>query len=224
MNVTKLGQQILQSLCLKIFYGEIPENGKLPSIRDLAIEYKASTVIIREAVIVLETLGIVQIEHGKGVFLVQPDSLIEQIFNTRRELEKSIISDVAQNIGKSDLAYLKEQVSSMDKAAKPYNISDSYGQFDALFHGRIISLGRNFIAGRFLSMIRSAIYTPGIYRSNMLAQDPDYLIKSNKLHWEMYYALEAKDPEMAIAASGRHEDRVRKGWKRSHELWLASEN
>jgi len=48
---------------------------RLPGERDLAEALKATRPVVREAIRLLEGLGIVSVEHGRGVFLVERQSL-----------------------------------------------------------------------------------------------------------------------------------------------------
>jgi GntR family transcriptional regulator len=69
-------QQIAADLRERIMTGVYAAGAKLPSERELVESYGVSRPTVREAVGVLESEGIVTIEHGRGVFVRPPAEII----------------------------------------------------------------------------------------------------------------------------------------------------
>ena len=64
-----LSEQIAESLTRRIVDGRYPVGAKLPTERELAVEFGANRNAIREAIKRLEALGVVQSRRGAGTFV-----------------------------------------------------------------------------------------------------------------------------------------------------------
>jgi DNA-binding FadR family transcriptional regulator len=61
---------VAQRLLSSIHSGELPAGSQLPPDRVLAVDFSVSRGTMREALLALELLGVVDIRHGAGVFVV----------------------------------------------------------------------------------------------------------------------------------------------------------
>lgn len=75
-------RQIAADLREKITTGVYAPGVQLPSERDLVATYGVSRPTVREAVGLLESEGVVTIEHGRGVF-VRPPAAIQRLSRSR---------------------------------------------------------------------------------------------------------------------------------------------
>jgi GntR family transcriptional regulator len=62
-------RQIADALRLRINAGELGPGDRLPSERELAAEHGAARNTARQAIAILQAEGLVQAEHGRGVFV-----------------------------------------------------------------------------------------------------------------------------------------------------------
>ena len=62
-------RQIADQLRTAITQGEFPPGAKLPSERVLMDRYQTSRVTVRQAIAVLGAEGLIDVEHGRGVFV-----------------------------------------------------------------------------------------------------------------------------------------------------------
>ena len=69
-------RRIAADLRAAIEAGELTAGQKLPSERDLAAQYGTARNTAREAIRLLETAGLVDVEQGRGVFVHRPAPLI----------------------------------------------------------------------------------------------------------------------------------------------------
>ncbi|GLU29839.1 FadR/GntR family transcriptional regulator [Brucella sp. NBRC 12950] len=69
-----LTSRTISTLKRRIADGSIVKDSKLPRIEDLALEFGVSRTVIREAIAVLRSEGIVESKHGAGVFVLQPSA------------------------------------------------------------------------------------------------------------------------------------------------------
>jgi GntR family transcriptional regulator len=79
-------RQVATDLRRKIDAGEYAPGAKLPSERELIDIYGVSRPTVREAVNLLRSEGVVNVEHGRGVF-VRPPSNIQRLARARLSRE-----------------------------------------------------------------------------------------------------------------------------------------
>jgi len=70
-DTRKLYRQVADSIMALIKTGDYKPGSRLPSERDLAVAYKVSRPTVREAMIALEILGLVESRHGSGIYITQ---------------------------------------------------------------------------------------------------------------------------------------------------------
>ncbi|WP_206243558.1 FadR/GntR family transcriptional regulator [Novosphingobium terrae] len=61
--------EIIESLRQQIVSGKLGDGARLPTEKELAQNYAVSQPTIREAIRALETLGLVEVQHGSGTFV-----------------------------------------------------------------------------------------------------------------------------------------------------------
>lgn len=67
----KLTDEIVLNLREEIVSGQLPAGTKLPSERDLAKQYEVSQPTIREIMRALDSMGLIEVRHGSGVYVSQ---------------------------------------------------------------------------------------------------------------------------------------------------------
>ncbi len=116
----RLYHGVVRHLQEAIESGSYPVGGRLPSERELADQLKVSRPVVREAIIVLQSRGMVQIRHGAGVFVlpkpardnggIDMDVGPFEVLEARRLLEGEIAALAAQSITPSQIAELERTV------------------------------------------------------------------------------------------------------------------
>jgi DNA-binding FadR family transcriptional regulator len=116
----RLYHGVVQHLEQAIESGAFPVGGRLPSERELAEQLKVSRPVVREAIIVLQSRGMVQIRHGAGVFVLpkpdKGDSGVDmdvgpfEVLEARRLLEGEIAALAAQSITPTQIGELERIV------------------------------------------------------------------------------------------------------------------
>ena len=66
----RLFEQVAEQIKTLISSGEFKEGSKLPPERDLALQLGVSRPTVREAMIALELLGLVEVRVGAGIFVI----------------------------------------------------------------------------------------------------------------------------------------------------------
>jgi GntR family transcriptional repressor for pyruvate dehydrogenase complex len=75
MNVRKTYEMVADSIRENIEQGTWPPGTKLPSVEKLAQRYRVGRSSIREALMTLQAAGLVQVRHGGGTFVRQPEEV-----------------------------------------------------------------------------------------------------------------------------------------------------
>jgi DNA-binding FadR family transcriptional regulator len=80
--------QVLDDLRSKILAGSLKRAAKLPSEKELASYYHVSSPTVREAIRALSAMGLVEVRHGSGTYVVAESSaLMSQAMTAVVELE-----------------------------------------------------------------------------------------------------------------------------------------
>ena len=136
------------------------EGHKLPPQRALAETLGVSRPTVREALVILETMGKVSIQPGKGVFLVTraQESLAAapvtrfdrsfitgketQIFQFRHAIEPAIAALVALNATQAQIDDMAAMLDDMKQASVRSDVQH-FAQLDFAFHTQMIEAANN---------------------------------------------------------------------------------
>jgi len=69
-----MAEQMADNIQESILFGELPGGAVLPTEPELAQQFGVSRAVVRDATRILMAHGLVQVEHGRGVFVTQPDN------------------------------------------------------------------------------------------------------------------------------------------------------
>ncbi len=78
-NKRPIYSQIEEALKGQIARGSLPPGSKMPSIRDLAMQYKVNPNTVQRAYSNLETMGILFTRRGQGTFVADNIQKIQQL-------------------------------------------------------------------------------------------------------------------------------------------------
>lgn len=163
-QVAPVFQLVLADFKQRIRTGEWLPGERLPSITQLAKELNISTGSVREALRSLQSIGLVKIEHGRGVFVVgsRPSTelanhfqdvstgLIVALAETRRILEPELAALAAERGTAEELAEIDRLARQMeDLAARGIDFVEP----DVQFHRRIAQAGYNPILYRMMESV-----------------------------------------------------------------------
>jgi len=73
MKRINLSDQVFDVIKTRINDGTYPPDSYLPTIAELAVELEVGRSTIREALRPLENAGLVEVRHGKGIYVTEPD-------------------------------------------------------------------------------------------------------------------------------------------------------
>ena len=121
----------------------------LPSQRDLATTLAISRASLREALSALETMGLVSVQPGRGVYVAEPAAAApawrfadrctpRDVYETRYGLEGFAAGLAAERLDPADLAALGDSVAALEAACAAGDIG-AMAAADCVFHDVIIA-------------------------------------------------------------------------------------
>jgi GntR family transcriptional repressor for pyruvate dehydrogenase complex len=153
---TRIYEEIVRQVKQMISEGRLKSGDRLPPERDLAEKFVVSRTSVREALRVLESLGLIEIRPGEGTFIreMSVESLIEplalvmasqreaigELFEARRVLEPAIAALAA---GRATPEEIHEMERILEDQAKEIAAGKTGLAQDAAFHAAIGTAAHN---------------------------------------------------------------------------------
>lgn len=209
----RLYRQVAEQIRMLIEAGELSPGDKLPAERELAERFGVSRPTVREALIVLEVEGHIQIRMGAGVYISRKpetgaipladddnDSPFE-ILEARRLIESSIAEEAARRVTPQALARLDETIAGMEAS-----LEDAAAAlvFDRAFHTAIANMIGNGALNRFTGLIYDKRMTPYFEKLASYFEGPHTWKLALEEHRTIRDAIAAGDPSAAREAMRRH--------------------
>ena len=193
-------QRALHELRARIFSGELSA-GSDHLESELADLLEMSRTPVREAVLTLESQGLLEMRPRKGVRILplSPEDMNE-IYDVLTELESHAAERAAEaGYSAQDLSRLAQAIDDMDAAIARKDL-DAWAEADDRFHKELVVLGGNSriesIVGMMSDQVRRA-------RSTTLFMRP-LPTKSNEDHRIVYQAIRDGNAELARSTHRMH--------------------
>ena len=211
-----LPSEVADRLRQAILQGDIvDQHQKLPSEAALAASYGVSRPVIREAIFMLKSDGLIISQQGRGqfvnphgsnVFRLDPTmdngDEIGELFEFLLSVEVSATRLAAQRRTQDDLQRIRDCYQRLYDAT--HELADGTDE-DGQFHKSIVHASHNqhFIAfAQFLdTRVRRLIRTA---RKNTRSRSVDLMWQVQAEHKAILEAIEAGDPEQAALAASNH--------------------
>lgn len=202
--------------------GRFPASGKLPAERELSVMFNTSRQTIREAIYRAELVGLIEVRHGAGSFVVAQKArepidrpLIEltkteahrigEFFEIRRALEGWCAMQAAKTASKADLEAMNTRLRTMknlDVASGEWEVND------IAFHAALAGATGNPLAVRIMEILREGF--SALYRFKRFVPNREDQKAIWDHHFEIYDAVRRRAPEEARAAIVGHMDFIEK--------------
>lgn len=212
-----LPDDIASRLGARINSGEFPRGSKLPSERELSMEYAVSRPVIREALSQLKSQGLVEARAGSGVFVSEnPDAHVfrmqnfdiegteslAQVLELLLAIEVAATQSAAIHRTESDLRNIRRELLGMEYAIASDELGD---QHDFAFHAAIVAATHN---PHFVSLSKHLEYGARNVirqaRANTRENRPELLNAVQAEHQAIYQAIVDGDAKAAGDAAGQH--------------------
>jgi DNA-binding FadR family transcriptional regulator len=215
INIKRLYLQVAEQLSALIHSGELKTGDRLPSERDLASRFSVSRPTIREALITLEVMGLVDVRPGSGVYIREAGgSKLEltedlpgpfEILEARKVLESEIAAIAANRISDGQITRLKTLLRKMDD---PEQSIKAVERIDEQFHMVIAeATGNSALVSsvKWLWGLRSESEISALFHDHARETDSRPAVDE---HRAILAAVMQRDEKAARASMQRHLQRV----------------
>jgi DNA-binding GntR family transcriptional regulator len=207
LTASSLRDQARQAIRARIVTGDLAA-GQIYSAASLAERLGVSATPVREAMLDLAAVGLVEAVRNRGFRVVAPGERdLDEIGELRLLLEPPALRLVAERAGDDQLAALEPLLAALQAAAESGDMV-AYLTADREFHLRLLDLAGNRRLGRLVDQLRDQTRLIGI---EALAES-GRLAASDREHREMLDALRARDADRAEALMRAHVQHTRGIW------------
>lgn len=218
----RLYQQVAEQIASLIREGEWVAGSRLPSERAMAQQLGVSRPTVREAVLYLEIVGLVEVRTGAGIYVKEEESggarnFIGQdlgpspyfLMDSRMLIECGIAAQIAETINQEQLDGLLEAIEKMEEdIAQGRQDVTNEDDGDLLFHSRLAEATGNpvlkSIVDQLLGGMRSPMFRTFSERMNL----PDNAHHAVIDHRSIYNRLKEGDADGARRCMRRHLEQV----------------
>lgn len=223
----KVYEQVIEQIQKNIMNGILKKGDKLPSERELSDKMGVSRTSIREAIRVLETMGVIESRQGEGNFicsnieksLLQPLSMMfklndgtwKDIYELRNILEIECAKLTALRATDLDCRELENLVKQMEEETFGQNRYEILVELDKNFHNLLSTMSKNYLI-QSLFITTSNLFEKFIEdaRYKIIAYDSE---KANKRlleqHKKICESIINRDEELAISAMKEHMEYIK---------------
>ena len=216
----KAYERVFDYFTAEITSGNLRLNDKIPTERALSENLKVSRNSAREALHVLEMMGLIECIQGSGNYIrCEPQEYMVQFMNivmALQEIEYTEVYDIRmgyetvalqlaiKNAAEEEIEQLHQILIKMDEVED----SKESGRLDMEFHNKLIAASHNRLIVLYSSMIAELMNRfISDFRVRIMA-DPRQAEALRRAHWNIYDSLVAKDFVAGSFAMQRHFDIV----------------
>lgn len=203
-------RNVVERLERLILEGTLKAGERLPSQRELAALLGVSRPSLREALTALETLGLVVVRPGLGVFVQDPQrrqpvwrfgerGSPADVYDARICLEGHAAQLVAGRLDAAGLRRLEQSVEDLAAAFARHDMSAASAA-DATFHDAIFELCGNRVLADMYRAVREIM----VASQRLPLAAPETLADTVAEHRAILAALRSGDPARAGAAMAAH--------------------
>lgn len=206
----RIARQVLDFIELN----RLSPGDRLPPERDLARNLQVSRPSMREALRILQTQGRVEIRHGQGTFVAQPQTArqlqaalltevvgIEELFEMRQVFEIPAAGWAANRRTKEQLRLMRSTLNQLNLLAQQIPIDyDVLQKLDAEFHLRIVEAAANRFLNQSVGVLQAMLNTSMETTLRLSGR----IEESRHDHEAIFAAIESGDAEAAERAAALH--------------------
>jgi len=187
---------------------------RLPGEHELVEQLKVSRPVLREALARLQSMGLVDIQRGRGTFVasgtslancvrllrsavtISPQELLSYV-ELRAAIEVQAARQAAERATQSDVAELTALLKQLDDEMLPY---PDVLELDFQFHRKLLDIAGNPLMQNMMEVIYEFVLTQMV-RTTPSPRDSQFV---RRLHKAILKAVREHDPDAAASAMQRH--------------------
>ena len=207
-NKTLVPQSVAREIQGMIQSGQLKPGEKIPSQREFSQKFGISRASLREALLTLETLGLLKTEAGRGTFVASPSApssgaaghmapwrysdsySVFDVFQTRILLEGEIARLAAGRLTQLQLDKMEHATRTMEECWANQDLLANV-EADLEFHGTIVSACSNAMLKALYQTVRDQVTET--QRQPIPITDPERMRESIGEHRKIIAALRAND-------------------------------
>jgi GntR family transcriptional repressor for pyruvate dehydrogenase complex len=183
---------------------------QFPAERDLSRNLQVSRTSIRQALVVLQALGFVDVRHGEGVFLrrtrgfgesltklVERRRRLPDVLEAREALEVKLAELAAARRIDADLVAMRAAITKMDREILAGGLGT---EGDAEFHHAIALAARNEVLLHLIDAMAEVIHESRVESLSEPGRPP----RSLEAHRDILSGIEERSPVQAAEAMRNH--------------------
>ena len=212
-------QKLAGRIAALITNGEFAVGARLPSERALGDRFNVSRTLVREAIIVLEIQGMVEVRGGSGIYVCAPPAAGMwstsfmpptgpgpfELLRARCLIESEIAAAAAENRKDADLDRIFAALAAMREHMHDKAANDAA---DRLFHLRIAESTGNTVLLQMVTALWDHTKAPIWSQMETHFHTPALRLASQDDHQRVFDALLERDAPGARAAMRAHIERV----------------
>jgi GntR family transcriptional repressor for pyruvate dehydrogenase complex len=213
---TRLYEEIAEQIRERIASGQLRPGERLPPERELAAQFGVSRALVRQALTVLQTVGIIESRIGNGTYVQRPPSwsvaplgarlatereLLTHPLEVRRILEPPMARLAAERASAQDVERLEELVRAQEAKVQRGEVITPE---DTAFHGTIARACQNPILAQLVAAVEALLEES---RDRSL-RAPQGGLRSLIGHRRILEAIRRRDGPAAYDAMLRHLEEV----------------
>jgi GntR family transcriptional repressor for pyruvate dehydrogenase complex len=209
-----LTHQVAEEVSRMILAGGLRPGERLPPMAELETRLGVSHTVMREALRMLETRGLIQVLHGKGV-IVSPSSVaalsvslnavfrlhngtLHHLMECRTMMETGAAGLAAVRRTDDDLREMEGCLQSMEEMPESPR---GYVDADVAFHNALVAATRNPVLMSLTGSLQSLLIESRVVS---FRGPPAGITRALKAHRRIFETIAAADPEAAAAAMRQH--------------------
>ncbi len=206
----RLYEQVVERLLDHVIKGRLEPGDRLPPERDLAESLGVSRATVAQALVALEVLGVIDVQHGNGaVLLYRPSSAavlrglrehadrLPDIVDARSAVETKIAALAAARRTPEDLSAIEHalEVMAQDIASGGRGLEG-----DELFHAAVTAAAYSSVLARMMAQISDLVRETRIESLSQQGR-PERSLESHRV---IVDAIRDQEPEQAARAMAEH--------------------
>jgi GntR family transcriptional regulator, transcriptional repressor for pyruvate dehydrogenase complex len=192
---------------------KLQPGARLAPDRELALSLNCSRTVVREALKGLETVGVIEMKVGKGIFVSEftLSNLLEKyhpalsdkikdlqcLKEARLAIEIGIIGLVAERATRTDIDHLDSLIGEMERLPE----QDKLDELDIEFHQTLATIARSPLLAEFSSLLRKFFALVHEEMTRRFKNDQNAMQRLNENthqeHRSLVAAIEAKNKDLA---------------------------